>query len=149
MNFFQWTSEMELGIPVIDEQHKRIVDYINDLHHAIEENNKQKVLIVAENVISYTHDHFNYEETLLKKAGYVLTEPHIAVHNRFKESAEQMKQDVVNGDSIEAAKKMRSSLTIWITNHIKKEDADYAESVGHLFRKKSFLSGMFNFFSKK
>ena len=149
MEFFTWTPDLELGIKVIDDQHKRIVDYINDLHIAIESNNKNDVMLVAQRVVDYTHEHFYYEEALLKKADYLLTEPHIVVHNRFKDSAQKMHADVVSSRDMGAAKKMRSELTLWLTNHIKKEDADYAQSVGHLFKKKSFLGNVFNFFSKK
>ena len=148
MSYFVWTQEYELGIPVIDEQHKRIVDYINDLHNAIESNNKNQVLAVAEEVVNYTIDHFSYEETLLKKANYILTDPHIMVHNRFKEVANKLHNNVINNQDMSAARKMRSELTIWLMNHIKKEDADYAAQVGDLFNKKSFLGGVFNFFKK-
>ncbi len=149
MDFFEWTSEFELGIPVIDIQHKRIADYINKLHTAIENNNEELMKEVAESVVNYTCEHFAYEEALLNKSDYILTEPHIIVHNNFKASAAKMREEVCNGDNIiPAAKKMRSTLTIWLGSHIKKEDADWAESVGHLFRKKSFLGSVFNFFSK-
>ena len=149
MSFFKWTQDLELGIEVIDEQHKRIVDYINDLHDAIELNNKEEVLLVVEKVVDYTYEHFSYEEALLQKSGYHLTDPHIIVHDRFKNSAKKMQNEVINSTDMVAAKKMRSTLTLWLTNHIKKEDVDYAASVGHLFRKKTFLDGVVNFFSKK
>jgi hemerythrin len=149
MNFFNWTPDLNLGIETIDEQHKRIADYINELHHAIEKNNKKQVIQVAQKVVEYTYEHFSYEENLLKKANYHLTQPHILVHHHFTKNAKQMKRDVLNSNDMTAAKKMRSELTVWLTNHIQKEDADYAQCVGHLFQKKSFFDGIFNFFSKK
>jgi hemerythrin len=149
MSFFDWTPDLNLGIKVIDDQHRRIADYINDLHRAIEANDKQEILAVADRVVNYTYEHFDYEETLLKKANYLLVEPHIQVHRRFKESAEKMKADIISSSDLGAARKMRSDLMLWLTNHIKKEDADYTESVGHIMKKKSFLSGVFNFFGKK
>lgn len=31
MSYMKWTSDLELGIEVIDNQHRRIVEYMNDL----------------------------------------------------------------------------------------------------------------------
>ncbi len=149
MAYIEWTKDLELGIKVIDDQHKRIIDYINDLDIAIGSNDKQKIIDVANRVVSYTLEHFSYEEALLRKANYMLTEPHIKVHEHFKEDVGIMHQNVSGESYISAAKAMRGELTIWLTNHIKREDADYAKAVGHLFNKKSFLNSFFNFFSGK
>ncbi len=153
MSYFAWTPDLLLGIDVIDVQHKRIVDYINELHIAIQENNNEGVVHIAEKVVDYTHEHFAYEEALLKKADYLLTEPHILSHRRFKENALKMKDSVINNDKdMRAAKKMRSTLTLWLTEHIKNEDAKYVHHIDHLFKqpeqnqKKHFLSGIYNFF---
>ena len=149
MAYMNWTTDLELGIEVIDAQHKRIVDYINALDGAIETNNKQDIIDVAEKVVNYTVEHFSYEETLLKKADYILIEPHIMVHKNFTAAAKKMRENVLGENYMSAAVKMRGELTIWLTNHIKKEDADYAEVVSHLFNKKSFLNDVSNFLSKK
>ena len=36
MAFLEWTRDLEFGIPVIDDQHKRIVAFINELNDALE-----------------------------------------------------------------------------------------------------------------
>jgi len=33
----EWTNDLNTGIDVIDSQHKRIVDYINELERAIKQ----------------------------------------------------------------------------------------------------------------
>jgi len=43
MNTLQWTSDLEIGIPPIDKQHRRIVEYINQLEHAKENNIRSEV----------------------------------------------------------------------------------------------------------
>ena len=35
MTFIPWTAALKLGVPIIDEQHRVLVDLINALHAAI------------------------------------------------------------------------------------------------------------------
>jgi len=146
MSYLHWTSELELGIKIIDEQHKRIVDYINLLQGAIELGDHADAVFIATKMVDYTCGHFGYEEALLKKANYLLTVPHIAVHERFKRNLKKLKDDIMHSEDMTAAKIMRSELIIWLTQHIQKEDADYVKSVNKLFHKESFFDNVANFF---
>jgi hemerythrin len=139
MSFIEWTAEWELNIPEIDEQHKRIVDYINELHLAIKYQDQEQVLVVAERVVEYTYEHFEYEEGLLEKSGYEMLDAHIATHERFKKKALEMKNSIAGDDIYTEARKMRSELTLWLLNHIKREDSNYVKNVEKLFKKKSFF----------
>jgi hemerythrin len=38
MPLFKWIDEYSIGISIIDNQHKKIIDYINELHDAIQQN---------------------------------------------------------------------------------------------------------------
>ncbi len=146
MSYFHWTSDLELGIKVIDEQRKRITDYINLLQGAIELDDHADAVFVATKIVDCADEQFNYEESLLKQANYLLTEAHIATHERFKRNIKKLKDDIVHSEDMTAAKIMRSELTIWLVEHIQKEDADYVESVNKLFQKESFLDNVVKFF---
>ena len=43
MKTLQWGPELEIGIPPIDKQHKRIVEYINLLELAKDNNSRSEV----------------------------------------------------------------------------------------------------------
>ena len=79
MERIEWTADLNLGIDVIDSQHRNIVDYINQLTEAIETQQDHEVLSVLEQLASYTIDHFVFEEELLEKAGYMEQEAGSAV----------------------------------------------------------------------
>ncbi len=36
MDYLEWTKDLDTGVTVIDKQHRRIVDYINQLVDATE-----------------------------------------------------------------------------------------------------------------
>ena len=56
MEITEWTQDLNLGIEIIDSQHRRIVDYINDLTHAIIAENQAEVADVLERLRDYTFD---------------------------------------------------------------------------------------------
>ncbi len=141
MFYLIWESSLETGIDVIDSQHRRIVDYINQLHGAIARGDNAIVARVIDQMVDYTKTHFAFEEELMAKAGYHQTEAHTAIHNAFADRIEIYKQRFLAGDDI--SKRLLSDLRIWLTNHIKHEDGDYARVVKAYLRigtKKTWLA---------
>ena len=53
----KWSVEYNTGIDVIDDQHRRILDYINeiDLKYA---SDRVKMKGILDNIIDYTQSHF-------------------------------------------------------------------------------------------
>jgi len=79
----EWTSDLDTGIEVIDNQHKRIVEYINNLEHAIATNDRDEVGQVLDELADYSLSHFSFEESLLEEAGYRFIKPHKSIHDTF------------------------------------------------------------------
>ncbi|GAB4291665.1 MAG: bacteriohemerythrin [Thiohalomonadaceae bacterium] len=127
MYYFVWDSSLETGIDIIDSQHKRIVDYINQLHDAIADKSNEDVEQVLNQLIDYTVTHFTFEESLQEKAGYGHVEAHRKVHEAFTARIKEYKTRFEKGEDI--SKKLLSDLRIWLTNHIKQEDRDYSATV--------------------
>ena len=78
-----WDTKLETGIEVIDAQHQRIVEYINDLEIAKMKLDKKMVNDIIEQLIDYTQSHFGFEEEMLEDAGYKFLKPHKKVHELF------------------------------------------------------------------
>ncbi|MAS25886.1 MAG: hypothetical protein CMI08_05765 [Oceanospirillaceae bacterium] len=130
MERIEWTADLNLGIDVIDSQHRNIVDYINQLTEAIETQQDHEVLSVLEQLASYTIDHFVFEEELLEKAGYMEQEDHSELHRKFESKVYAMMTDFVSGsDPFSIARRTRNFLQMWLISHIRKEDAKYVPSV--------------------
>lgn len=66
----KWVPEYNTGIDVIDDQHKRILDYINEIDGIDANTDRDRVKQILENIIDYTQSHFTFEESLQEEAGY-------------------------------------------------------------------------------
>ena len=68
MSRFVWSPEYELGIEVIDHQHQRIIEYINQIYDARRRAAAQDSLAaILPNLVDYTLSHFAFEEALLEE----------------------------------------------------------------------------------
>lgn len=125
-----WDSRLDTGIDVIDAQHKRIVDYINDLEIAKIKGDKALTMEVIEQLIDYTQSHFGFEESMLEEAGYKFLKPHKKVHELFIKRVTEFTMRAAKGEDI--ADELHSMLAKWLLNHIANEDRDYSDTVKNM-----------------
>ena len=131
MQKLEWSPEFEIGIPVIDGQHRRIVDYINQLVEAIQTSDQQVVSNVIHHLIDYTCSHFAFEEALLEEVSYALLIPHQKTHVSFTRRIHEMKDRFEAGQDV--AQELALLLRGWLIDHIKCDDASYADLVKQQF----------------
>lgn len=129
-----WTDQFNIGIDVIDQQHRRIAEYINQLDEAHSRALSQKVITDLINaLVDYTISHFGFEESLQEEAGYPFFTAHKKVHDLFAKRVSEFQKRLANNENI--TEELSSLLVIWLTSHIKGDDADYAESVRTYLKK--------------
>jgi hemerythrin len=134
MVFMEWDNNLNTGIDVIDNQHKRIIGFINELHDCVENNDSEKVTEIIEDLLEYTLTHFAFEEELMVQCGYDLSEGHKETHNEFAAKIDEYKARNSAGDDI--AKELMEELRHWLASHIQYDDSDYIPIV-----KASFNAG--------
>ena len=122
-----WTADLDTGIPLIDQQHRRIVDFINHLEVAKNAGDKEAVKQIVYDCVDYTLSHFAFEESLQEEAGYAYCKPHKKVHELFARKVSEYQERMDLGDDV--AEELHATLARWLVNHIKRDDADYVESV--------------------
>src|SRR5512139_2284239 len=84
MNMVQWSDEYSVDIQEIDEQHKCIVMYINELYEALaRKNSRDLVADVIQKLAEYTKIHFAVEETLMRIFHYEGYETHKEIHDKI------------------------------------------------------------------
>ena len=152
MQSLEWSAEFEIGIPVIDGQHKRIVDYINQLVDCLGAPNREVVSQVIHDLVDYTCSHFAFEEALLEEVSYGHLVPHQKTHAAFTERIHSMKERFDAGE--ELTEELAILLRSWLIDHIKCDDASYADLVKQQFltqkedRQKAWIQRTFQrFFS--
>ena len=120
-----WSADWELGIPVIDAQHKRIVDFINQLSK--QGNNLQAIENVLIELKDYTSSHFAFEESMMEEAGYQFVKAHSKVHVLFIKRIDEYWEQHKKGNDI--AGELVKTLKSWLFSHIKHDDQDYSTVV--------------------
>jgi hemerythrin len=127
MAYLHWSSDLDTGIEVIDKQHQRIVDYLNELNSTNEGGNREATNHVLNELVDYTLTHFAFEEELQERAAYPFLKAHKRVHEIFTKRVAEFQRRAAAGENV--TPELLSMLKIWLVNHIKGDDADYAESV--------------------
>jgi hemerythrin len=122
-----WTTDLDTGIDVIDGQHRRIVDYINEIDDAVQRKDRTAISNVIESTIDYTLSHFGFEEALMEDAGYEFSRPHKKVHELFVKRVSDYKIRFEAGEDIGA--ELHALLARWLFNHIRNDDKSYVASV--------------------
>jgi len=122
-----WSAELNTGIDVIDHQHRRIVDFINDLEAAQVLGDQKQIKQVIDDCVDYTLSHFAFEESLQEEAGYQYCKPHKKVHELFTRKVSEYQERMALGDDV--AEELHAMLARWLVNHIKRDDADYVSAV--------------------
>ncbi|MDR0501718.1 MAG: bacteriohemerythrin [Treponema sp.] len=124
-----WTDKFACGIKTIDDQHKMLVDLVNNMFKHATGNEKQEKDFfnkAIQEVINYVKVHFATEEKILiatKFAGY---EEHKKEHENF------IRKVIENVRDYEAGKRLTLStftryLRDWILSHIAYMDKQYFE----------------------
>lgn len=95
MTVFEWSDDLSVGVKEIDEQHKRLIDFINGLHDSIEQGEKREsVEKFLDELVEYTEFHFSTEERLMYQYLYVSRLAHKEGHEHLLFQVRQLLHDL-------------------------------------------------------
>ena len=121
---FQWKDKYNTGVTLMDQQHRRLVDLINQLFQCMKDGgDRMMVGEVVDELVNYTITHFRAEEDLLKKNNYPDFEPHQQIHKNFIETIAGYAEKLKSGDRMPPAD-IFNFLKDWLISHIEKQDRD-------------------------
>eukprot|EP00906_Rhabdomonas_costata_P028047 RCo039802 len=120
-----YCDDWAVGIPLIDAQHLRLFEMIEDLRLAVvTKANPAVVTKVLKGLVEYCGDHFECEQMLMQRIKYPTLGSHMAIHQRFTDQTLQWFTEHQKGtlnpvDVIEA-------LLEWLVSHILENDKKIA-----------------------
>ncbi len=120
----EWTPDLAVGIPKIDEQHQELYRQINKLIDACNEGKgKEAVGEVITFLGDYVVRHFKCEEEYMQKHNYPEFAKHKAIHDAFVQSFLDLKAKFENeGPGIHIVVLTNRVVVDWLNNHISKTD---------------------------
>ena len=126
MPIVTWGEEFSVKIQEIDDQHKVIVDMINELGASISGNDSPEVIgRTIERLAEYTKVHFAIEEALLRLFRYPDYVQHKQIHQKLLERVLAFQKQFAKGNT-QIGPELMYFLKDWLLSHIVKVDKNYS-----------------------
>ncbi len=127
MSSIVWAESYNTGIKSIDEQHMKLVDYLNELDSAISARKGKGILDkTLKNLHEYMDFHFRTEEKYFQQVNYPDTESHMIDHINFMRKVQSFVESVENSNA-DISIDIMSFLVDWLINHICGTDRKYSK----------------------
>ena len=121
-----WDDFYSVGFELIDDQHKKLIDMINDLYASfISGQAQEKAPGIVDEMVNYTDYHFKTEERFFDKYNYPETEKHKEIHQSFVDKAVELKLGL-ESKQVTVSYDIMNFLRQWLIDHILKEDKKFA-----------------------
>ena len=125
MDLITWTDRYSVGVKQIDDQHKLLIDMINELHAAmLSMQGKEALMTVLSKLANYCVTHFTLEEKLMRENGYPGYDEHKEKHTKMTLKVQQLVGEVKSGKSTITIDVM-NFLKNWLDMHIMGTDKQY------------------------
>lgn len=131
MQKIEWDDKLSVGIDLIDEQHKMLIQRLQDVSEAIELNQGEGTIAkTLDFLVDYTDFHFSEEEKQMAELNYSGLALQQEQHKEFKESLERLEQDFEEDNATkELANHIRTFLFNWLIRHIREVDLEFGKFV--------------------
>lgn len=125
----EWSEELALGVPEIDDQHREIFRRFDIMLHACTAGRAQEEIApLIDFLAEYVAVHFRDEELLQEQSGYPGYAEHRAEHADFAERVAGLRTALATeGPSLILLIRTNKILVDWLINHISNSDRKLAE----------------------
>ncbi len=127
----EWDESLAVGIDIVDEQHKTLIQRLAQLSKAVETSQgASEILKSLEFMFEYTNFHFADEEKQMAKYAYPGLEEQKKMHAEFIGVIKQLEEDFEEeGATGSLADSINTFLLNWLVNHIKGEDVKFGNYI--------------------
>ncbi len=123
--FVLWNEKYNTGINEIDNQHKKLVNILNQLYESfVDRTTNEKLKEVIQEMKDYTEYHFGVEEKYFKEFNYTDADKHISEHQTFIRKVATFKDDMELG-KVSVTFQLMNFLRAWLLRHINGTDKKY------------------------
>ena len=122
-----WSNTISCGIQLIDEQHKTLVDLVNDMFNHIsgnEEEEQEYLKKVLKTAVKYVKLHFATEERIFLATKFYGYAEHKKAHDLFILTVTDKIRDFQTGKRVTLSS-ISNFLKDWILSHIAVMDKQY------------------------
>ena len=125
--YITWKNEDELGIPIIDEQHRGVVTAINSLFYFMQFERGLEALHPTLRILDqYRLLHFETEEAIMRQYNYPDFDTHVLLHRQFDKNMDYVMREAI---ALSDPQCVLSFLKKWWLSHINDEDRKYSSYI--------------------
>ena len=126
MTYMSWTTNLSVNVEEIDLQHKKLVNFIDELSTTMKKRKAKEVLSdILAGLFEYAQKHFYTEEKYFDKFGYPKSSSHKEEHQKFLQKALEFKKEFDEGNSLVCIP-LLFFLRDWLVRHINESDKKYS-----------------------
>ncbi len=127
MSYIEWNDTYSVKINEIDEQHKKLISLINELHNAMSKGKSKEILeSILSGLVDYTVEHFSTEEKYMDKFNYPDSLMHKKEHQTFVRQVQEYQEKLKDKNFLLSIQVM-NFLKDWLLNHILGLDKKYSD----------------------
>jgi hemerythrin-like metal-binding protein len=126
MALITWSSKYSVGVEALDNQHKALINLLNEFHAASMRGEAKKVAgPLISKMVSLAKEHFSNEERMMESTKYPGLAEHRAIHQELTGKVGEFVSRHEKGDTTMYAS-LLYFMRDWLNNHMQTEDHKYA-----------------------
>ncbi|MGA3160165.1 MAG: bacteriohemerythrin [Terracidiphilus sp.] len=130
MPLIVWTDRMSVGVKLLDNDHKKLVLLVNNLHDGIVAGHARPALeCIFGKLVDFTRLHFSHEERLLAGTSYQGWAAHRQEHDQLLDQLMELQARFLSGAEGAKDQDVMNRLRDWLFKHTQGADQDF---VSHL-----------------
>jgi hemerythrin len=129
MEKIEWDGSLSVGIDLIDEQHKMLIQRLKAVTEAIESNQGEGTIAkTLDFLLDYTDFHFSEEEKQMAGHNYPGLDLQKQQHEQFKDYVKKLVEDFEQEGAVkDIADHIRDFLFNWLIKHIEEVDHQFGQ----------------------
>lgn len=126
-----WQESLRIGIPLIDFQHKQLLDQLDQLSEALQtKQDLKEIKLLLSFLDMYVNNHFGYEESCMELHKCPVACNNKTAHMQFVRVLNEIRGEIEQNRSFPLiANRINLDLINWFVNHIRGIDSKLAGSV--------------------
>jgi hemerythrin-like metal-binding protein len=126
MPFMEWKKDYSVGVAIFDDEHKKLIAIINQLHEAFVTGvDKGALQAISDNLVEYTLMHFRHEEMYFDDWAYPEAAEHVTAHTKLRQQVFEYRKLIMEKNVEDLAQQMAQFLRDWLLQHIMVDDRKY------------------------
>lgn len=124
MAFLTWDDSFSVGVQEIDNQHKKLIEMLNQFYEHVAADNKKALAELLKAMGEYTVYHFQTEEKYFDRFQFAEAPAHKQKHKDFIAKVNDVATRF-NAGKMVISIELTNFIKDWVVNHVKNEDKHY------------------------